>query len=294
MRKDQAKKPRRVHAVAEKSIGKAVSKFFGTKRPEFVTRPVEGRTLPTGYLSITQVGMYQRCPLQYMHRYLEGRKEPPGIVMTEGILHHNVVSVHNKKVINGQKGLSAKRAIMMFNDALSAVRPCIMDWQGVNEKTIRDRGKMLLKNYLDWEIENLRPREIEAAEEAFVIPFDGKGWQFDLVGVMDVRTSKDIIDYKVVGRLKSKNDAANDLQLGAYSMAGERAKVAFVCLVKPSGRIVEVPTKCTHRRHKWTRRIVSDVAQAISAGNFPPCDPGSWICSPRWCGFYDTHCRGKR
>jgi len=51
--------------------------------------------LPTKSLSVTQLLMYMKCPAMYEKRYVEGKKEPPGIALIEGSSGHDALEFQN-------------------------------------------------------------------------------------------------------------------------------------------------------------------------------------------------------
>ena len=36
------------------------------------------------------------------------------------------------------------------------------------------------------------------------------------------------------------------------------------------------------------KKRAQSMLKMIKAGCFPPCDPSSWICSKKWCGYYQS------
>ena len=57
------------------------------------------------YLSVSQVNMYLRCPLQYMFRYIEGLKLPPKSAMTLGKSIHFGIEGNYRQKIDSHKDL---------------------------------------------------------------------------------------------------------------------------------------------------------------------------------------------
>ncbi len=89
-----------------------------------------------------------------------------------------------------------------------------------------------------------------------------------------------VVDCKTAKRAKTENDLANDLQMAIYAWALGIDRVAFVTLCKTKTPKVE---------------IVEGLIAAIRAGVFPPTDPTAWVCSPKFCGFWDRYrgCAGQ-
>jgi len=110
----------------------------------------------------------------------------------------------------------------------------------------------------------------------------------------DEETGEDIVtDHKVVGKSKSQNETDADLQLTVYSHVHAIPVVQFTSFVKSKKpKISIVRSTRTKWDGLWAEKVFEGVAKGISAGYFPPCDPSSWTCTKKWCGFGD-HCRFK-
>ena len=48
------------------------------------------------------------------------------------------------------------------------------------------------------------------------------------------------------------------------------------------------PTVQTRERQVAVLRRLAIAMQCIERGDFPPCDEGYWLCTPKWCGYYPT------
>jgi len=102
-----------------------------------------------------------------------------------------------------------------------------------------------------------------------------------------------------VARKKSEWELNNSVQLTYYGMAlthltKVRSPTAgFCCLKKTKKPEVEwQPTMITPARVKWFKFVATETAKAIKKGSFPPCDPTSWCCCEKFCGFFDI-CKDK-
>lgn len=47
-------------------------------------------------------------------------------------------------------------------------------------------------------------------------------------------------------------------------------------------------TTATDAKYESMLRIARQVYKMMMQGVFMPADPGSWVCAPRWCGYYMT------
>lgn len=120
---------------------------------------------------------------------------------------------------------------------------------------------------------------------------------FDLRGIVDIITEDfEIIDAKTSGRRMTEKDAKEDMQVTIYSLLG--SVFTGKTINKGFFDVIYTGKKIQAYRLAWVRskedikaligrfRIMHEM---IEAGTFPPCDPGSWKCDPRWCGHY-TDC----
>lgn len=101
-----------------------------------------------------------------------------------------------------------------------------------------------------------------------------------------------VTDFKTRGRSISKDEIDSSLQLTLYSYVEKVTLVRYDQLLKTkTPKVARAHSTRGQRDYLWLKEILHSVAQAITAGIFPPCDPTSWICSDRWCGFW-YQCRG--
>jgi hypothetical protein len=122
------------------------------------------------------------------------------------------------------------------------------------------------------------------------------GLELPLQGTIDVLTEEHWLpDLKTADKSKSRGEADHSLQLTFY--AGLVAhhtgkwpeKISLEILVNlKEPKLQSLPI--TRGPEDWANLIlrVHLLLAQIRAGLFPPCDPGSWVCSPSWCGYFWT------
>lgn len=243
--------------------------------------------LPTGYLSVSQATMYMRCPLQYYWRYVKGVIVPPAARMAEGRAVHKALETGHKE--QKQSGEAPPLDIFLdsYRDAWVDAKDTIEDWGDENEKDIMHRDVVLLTEYRMTHVPKMRPVRVESRFWASFgeanIPVVGF---VDLINHSEEDKSDTVIDHKVVGRAKSQNDVNSDLQLTVYSHVHATPGVQFTSFVKTRKPKVSI-VRATRMPQDglWAEKVFDAVARGISAGYFPPCDPASWNCTERWCGF---------
>lgn len=251
--------------------------------------------LPRGYLSVSQINMYQRCPKQYEYRYIDGIKSPPTIALKEGSTHHDVMEAVGVEFMK-KRIVPVKTRIEMFCDLFSTHKKDIdkKEWamSGCSPSDVLNRGALLIEDYYAFERDNLKHiRPASQPEEKFEILIGG----VPVLGFIDTTTlGLGVIDYKVVSKCKSQSETDHDLQLTIYSAVKKNPLVGFMCFVKSKTPKVQlVQSRRSQKDFRYSKLLVSSVADAIKKGAFPLCSPtGNYLCNERWCGYWKM-CRGK-
>jgi len=256
--------------------------------------------LPRGYLSVSQVNMYMRCGFQYENRYVNNKVAPPGVSMVEGSSMHKSLEVGLRE--KKDKGTVAPVSVMLdaWHDYWKEGKKEVVDWgdEGAQkfERLVTIRASKFVHMYHADYLPNTNPLDIEKRSYAMVgkhrIPVLG---YIDLIDQenTDLINGRVVVDHKVVRSAKSQSDADNDLQLTLYSYMENTRSVRFDCFVK--SKLAKIKTVSSHRTQKdidWMFKIFDNVVLNISAGIFMPGDPTSWVCSKKYCGYYNS-CRGK-
>lgn len=267
--------------------------------------------LPRGYLSVSQVNTYRRCPLQYYFRYIKNLIRAPSASQAEGNAIHKSVAVgHEEFVKSGKVPLDI--LLDAYNDFWKNIKKDI-DWKAeedvVSEDLIERRDHIFLSQYNDHFIPNLQPRIDDSGpcvERRFWVTVGQArvpvlGF-IDLVAKNETRFmdkkspdgsgEEEVIDHKVTTKSKTQSEVDNDLQLSVYSRVMGLSHVRFQCFVKTKKpQIKAVAARRSEHSWKWAEFVITQIAECISKGVFPPGADG-WWCGPRWCGYYDM-CRGR-
>lgn len=274
-------------------------------------REVSGLTMnPDGTVELQSINysaldMYLRCPAQFKFRYIDGKKSPPSIAMTEGTSHHKAAEEDNKSKKEKGKQLKPSQMVEIFastweEELKKAVKEAdelktSLDWQEDDNDSVLNRGKVLQTKYANAVSHLIKPEDVEAP---FMQDVDVNGVKFRLHGQMDVTTVDTVLDYKTAARPKTDKDTENSLQLSLYSWINKKPKVSFVTFVKAKDPYVQAPepVKVTPGRWLWALEVVASAVDGIRRGSFPKTNPAMfpapWWCSERFCGFW-KQCRGK-
>ena len=260
--------------------------------------------LPHEHLSPSAINMYMRCPIQYYKRYIEGKKRPPGVSMMEGTCHHGTCEFNNIKKRKTGTDRKEKQVIQHFCDTFHDKQKEIGDWEGIKERDVLLRGKKLQAAYINNFAPRLKPRLIEQEFVLQVGPVKILCYM-DVAGTLTPILRKTpeenvVCDYKTASKNKSEAELDDSYQLTTYGICDMAERVTDVfpkvgmCVFKK----IKVPMvewqfgMMSQRRIEWFIITTLSIADSISKGSFPVCNPVyNFLCSPKWCGYWDE-CMG--
>jgi len=254
------------------------------------------------HFSVSQLGMYSRCPYQWFRRYGMGEKRPPGIAAHVGTGVHGgaKVALESKRDTGHdlEPGSTTDAAVAAY-DARLAMDDVLLT---PLERTIgrakvagaaRDRTAAFAHF---WACATQPEYQPVSVERRFSLPLKGDGLR--LVGVIDCEDQAGwVTDWKTGARRRPQKEVDCSDQLTAYAMAyharhGTRpVGVRLDCLVEgEQTRRVVLDSERTRKHYAAFVERVKAALKAIRAGSFPACDPTSWWCDPKWCGYWEV-CR---
>ena len=253
--------------------------------------------------------MWLRCPRQYDFRYWQGIKIRPVGVMIQGSAYHETVASYYKNKMKKMPvmefELSSDKIMTSdwIEDTFSTswesklrgkitekdadeleLAPEEINWEGAEPGRVKDQGIKLVKSYIYNIGKAIEPIKVEEKVE---MDFGS----FVYVGYPDVETERNIIDHKIKSRMMSQQEADRDLQPISYLMLRNKRDFAYHIIIrsdKPREPVI-VETRREVEDIEWWRRQVGLYVAAMDTGIAPP-NPTSWLCSPKWCGYWDL-CR---
>lgn len=252
------------------------------------------------HLSFTQLNMILRCGEQYQRRYVKGEILPPSGSQVRGRSAHKAEEINFKQKIETATDLPVEAVKDFFSDEWEKNKYGIVwteeelngDSPSKKEGEYKDTGISLVEVYHN----ELAPSAIPVAvEDKFTVHFEG-GYP-DLMGIIDrIDEGDQIADLKFMSKSPSAGDAEKDVQLVAYDLGFRQTRNRKPTLLRkeyaistktPKTMIQEIPA---HEDARIDRLIFSleRAIEAIQKGVFLPAAIGSWVCSPRWCGYYQT------
>lgn len=248
------------------------------------------------YINQTLINSWQICPERVRRRWIENEIIPPGIAARIGTGVHKGAEVNHKAKINTGK-----------DEPESVVKDAARDGyvKAIEEGVFfppdeADSAKKQLSEGVDITVSlagiycgalapKIRPAIIE---KTVLMSIDGFDYPF--AGTVDVYTEdKWLPDLKTAARKWPDKRAEASPQATLYNElikheTGEYPdKLSFEIFIKtkePYHQTIE-----TSRRPEDFEALLQRVRlmmRMVEAGMFPPAEPGSWQCSPRYCGYW--------
>jgi hypothetical protein len=249
------------------------------------------------HISNTQLDMYCRCPAQWEFRYAKGLVIPPGIALLQGTGFHRGAEGNLRQKIESHSDLPAKEivdmAVAAFDAELHGGYSLSEDEASIGSATVIGEARDKLAQIAEVHaLEQAPDYQPVAVEHRQLIIFPSAS--HDLLTITDLRDDqKRVTDFKTAARKKPEASIHGDLQLTIYAAA---YKIDTGEMPSEVRQDVVTKTKTPARQVLRSERTVADfqalvhrvnvILHSIQAGSFPPCSPGSWNCSPKWCGYF--------
>jgi DNA helicase II / ATP-dependent DNA helicase PcrA len=227
-------------------------------------------------LSASAIDAYDRCPMQYMFKYVWGIRGGAHAMATFGnVMHRTIkefVAEHGKR-----KKFLFEEVCAIYDREWSAAGFIDEYHEQEYRKAGREQLEVFHRSYCG------APADVLHQEKTFELPLEHDvivTGRMDQVNRLD-GNQVEIIDYKT-GRPKDAKAAAKDLQLGVYALAAEEVldldpvRLVFYNLMTNEAVAATREAKAL----KETKEKIAEVADLIRAREFPA-KPGFG------CGFCD-------
>lgn len=250
------------------------------------------------YLSPSQIETYRRCGWQWKLRYIDKLKIPPAIAMLKGRAVHVGAETNWKQKIETREDLKRghiqEAAAAAFETSKSGGYELTPDEQSIGHKKVLgealDRTVALAGAFADHVAPQYQPVMVE---ETFKIEIPNA--PYDISGRVDMVDEKNRIpDLKTSGKRKQQSEADQSIQLTTYA-AGIQIKTGKpvpevrldVLVDTKTPQFQQLVSKRERRDFEILVNQVNAVTAGIQAGVFLPAAPGSYVCSPRFCGYWN-------
>ena len=165
------------------------------------------------HLSVTQIKMYLRCPLQYKFRYIDSLKIPPVSAITLGKSIHSALEANYSQKINTKQDLPVIQIADLFSDFWEEEAKETLFEADERAGEVKDEGIGLINVYHEQISPNIQPKIVE---KEFELSFENVS--YTLKGKLDLVDSQDIIiDHKTSKRSMQVESILSDLQLTCYA-----------------------------------------------------------------------------
>jgi hypothetical protein len=264
------------------------------------------KTLPRGYMSVSQTEQYMKCGEAYYRRYVLEQKIPSSTFSAQGRSVHKSAEILHLSIMGGQP-IGVEQMVQVYSDQHDIE---IVDAVNIGDEPdpgkLKDVGIGLTRKYhaaaLGGAIDDvsgkactaIQPIAAERVIRTILTPENSDPIPF--MGVIDVEELDAVIDLKTKRKAASQGEADNSLQLSLYAHITGKPLVRLDQLIKPTKTMGTRFTRTESIRTKTETLhavdIVAESAADIAAGRFRKTNPANWWCTDRWCPYW-SDCRGK-
>jgi len=255
---------------------------------------------------VSALRSYWNCPERFRRRYFEHEFEPSSGGLIAGRAFDAAETANFAQKIEFRTDLPWEdvRDVYLeeFDHAVNdAVDRAGVEWHDQKPGELKDAGGSALKLYHTAVAPQVAPLSVQ---RKFQIRFDGMPWTFDGYFDLEVRPSPKrrkgapVADLKLKGKRMRPEDAKRDPQASAYLAArraeGDPAK-RFDFHVATTTREPSVELIATERSEAQLDAFLGrvfytagEIAWRLEYDAWGYAAPGSFLCSERWCGFWDS------
>ena len=281
--------------------------------------------LPRGYLSASQLSTYYSCGLKYEKMYVENKRGAKNRKeMHKGSsVHRTFQTMYNDK-LGGEEDLTPIQAEELgvfylektYEEEENSPLP-----ENEKDELINDVTSVV-KDYTVLVFPHIIP---VATEVEFKYKSECGVPILMYIDLLKRRPDGDgnvICDYKITNKKWTQQKLLGELQFLLYTMAtglnqveihnlkklgeqlelgskkkrGKRATIQEYNDVDPQLDLSEqtriLRAEYPGYERSYMEMLIERGAQGISSGMFLPAKPDSWMCTPKWCEFFEE-CRGK-
>lgn len=251
------------------------------------------------HISNTQLSLYFNCAEAYRRRYVEGEKIPPGIALLVGTGTHKGAEHNFRQKIESRSDLPksdiVEAAVAGFEAETAGGFVLSDEEESRGHKVVIGEAKDLVATLAEVHAEQQAPEyQPVAVEHPYTIEFPGAS--HDLLTITDLIDDRSrVTDLKTAARRKPQTEVDTSVQLTIYAAAYQLqfghppALVQLDTLVKTKkpGRQLLSSTRGPADFQTLLNRI-NVMLSGVHAGIFPPAPVGHWMCSARWCGYFQS------
>jgi hypothetical protein len=241
------------------------------------------------------------CPERFRRRYLEGEIIPPGVAMGIGTSVHKVnetnlsQKIHTKQdmPLSDMKDAARDSFYGAFENGVYLTRENVPAKDRILNEALNSAINLTTEYHKSIAPEITTPKQIEQKITVDI------GLDLPLTGRLDfVNEDGSIFDLKTTSKSWGKNNALTKhwLQSTFYSLlrwketGTEPPGFIFYVLVnlKTGCKTQTELLKIAQPMYRRLEALFGAFMAMLSSGTFLPAEPGSWMCSEKWCGYFLT------
>lgn len=249
--------------------------------------------LAINHISPSMLGLFCRCQEAFRRRYVEGEIVPPGIAAITGTGMHRAAELNFVQKIDTGADLPLDTLQDAARDGyMAATENGVFIPRGEEASAKKelakglDRSVKLTAMFAEKVAPIIQPtaseRRLEWQHEELPVPF---------LGILDVQTADGIHDLKSASRKWSAGKEDGQLQPPVYrwlikEIEGQLLPFTFHVVTEKETQLVPAVTGEGEMEPVIAR--AKALINALKSGDFMPAEPGHWLCSSTWCGYYWT------
>ena len=133
------------------------------------------------HLSASSIDTFQRCQLQWYHRYVLGERQPPSIALVQGGSVHKSAEYEYAYKLEAGEDAPLDECLDVARDTFELEAEQVEDWEGTKPSAVLDETVNLARLYR----EELAPAVMPVSVEREILLSD-ESWPWPLLGYVDV------------------------------------------------------------------------------------------------------------
>ena len=251
------------------------------------------------HISISQVNKYNTCGMQYKFHYIDKIKIPYSARMLRGNCVDSSANLHFAKKLEDGKGITKDKfidnAVNYHNDkSMWSHVDTVYTYDDLSETESMDATSGLAETYY----EGFGGFEPISVQQKIEVPYDSQ-LNFlaftDLVIKNQEKGTPILIDNKVRAKDRYNEDLTRDIQLVKYADLLGYSEVGLAVTSYNNGKpkVILKLADITKKDKDMVNKRIDKTVEGIRKEVFNPVPTGNWVCTPKWCGFYEMCEFGK-